>query len=103
MTVFQTLKSARSLISTPETWCKGKPLHVNKDTKVKSYCLVNAINISSPKRLKHCGVRPDYTNTINFLSDGIGAAALLRFNDHKNTTHNDVIGLLDTKIKELSS
>lgn len=101
MDVLEILLAARALIATPETWCKHKPMKVAKDTEIKSYCLVNAINISSPKRSKHGGVRPDYMRAINFLSNDTGNATLLRFNDHKDTTHSDVIGLLDAKIKEL--
>ena len=92
------LIKARRLIDTPDKWCKRIPIKTDKDTKQTSYCAVKAVDMCSPKRTKHGGIRPLYQQAI-FALHVSGTPAIIRYNDHKDTEHSDILNMFDAAIK----
>ena len=92
------LKAVRSLISEPNHWCKGNsaidengdPVSATSDRAV-AWCLVGAIERVGNGQLPRVLVMSVLLNTT-----GYGPCEI--FNDADDTTHDDVLRLIDKAI-----
>ena len=85
----KSLKGIRKLLSDEERWLKGDFEKVNPETKNFQYCLLGASReVDGPGEV---------------LADRIMIAVLdspvMEFNDAEDTTHKDILKLLDRSIK----
>lgn len=91
--IAQVLRDARALIDTPDKWTKGKFENGG------CYCALGAV-------AKVCGFDPrnawlgemDAVHRALDASLPFGFEATPDFNDHRNTTHADVMALFDRAI-----
>lgn len=94
MNVLDVLIGARDILNSPESWCQGRS-GKHKDGK-SQYCLHNAINLSAPK--VGGGRRLVFEETIDLLG---GSPNIIHFNDSPDTSHKDIIVLLDKTITQV--
>ena len=97
LTIEKVLRNTRELIGNPDSWVKeDEALDGNgdscdsKDKDACAWCLVGAIDKCS-KTLKR------FLSVMNFVHDPKHREPVM-FNDHDNTTHDDVIAYLDKYI-----
>lgn len=105
-TVLEALIQARERISTPERWCRGwyakdadgYPILETED-EAASFCAVGAIGAVAPVGQDLCeraqGILHAEARRLGFL----GVAS---FNDHRRTTHADVLALYDRAIARVT-
>jgi hypothetical protein len=103
MTAIAILKGARDLIATPEAWQKGHsardaggaPVRSSSDRACK-FCLEGAIY-----RAYHFSMGLKYNSLSDALSmvrREIGTEYVFQWNDRPETTHADVLAILDKVI-----
>jgi hypothetical protein len=89
-----TIQAARELLSDPTRWGKGK----TRPTP-ESYCLASAIS-------RNClGVTyNEYKAITDLVGQHVpGGMALTIYNDHPDTTHEDILNLLDKTLADLGA
>jgi hypothetical protein len=93
----QALTEARARIQDPMTWIKGSFDEWDEFTKRMSYCLVGAMQgVDS-----HTFGKIQAAANAHFPDRYNRFKALSEFNDHTDTTHEDVLLVIDTAIEEL--
>jgi hypothetical protein len=101
------LREARALISSPESWIKGHYAASDSDS-------MDGLGVDDPKAVRFCvigavwrvwGSLPDETPPPMVTAIGAlqkhTADNIPSFNDHEDTTHDDVLAAFDKAIVEL--
>jgi hypothetical protein len=78
------LRKVLALIDTPEKWCKGNAKVLS--TNSVSYCVLSAC--------VEAGVDRNSLNSLISVLNG----RIVDFNDHPDTTHEDIMALFDLAI-----
>lgn len=94
MDVLSVLHGAKDILKSPESWCQGRS-GKRKNGK-NQVCLHNAINLTAPKA--GGGRRLLFEETIGLLG---GSPSIIHFNDSPDTTHEDIMILLDRAITQI--
>jgi hypothetical protein len=98
------LTKTRDLLSDPEHWTKGVARSIN-DGGEECFCLAGALEHFSAPAPASAWVNWRAAN-VELAKDlpepGIGAlGGVIDFNDHPETTHADILALLDRTIERL--
>lgn len=107
MNTVENLKRIRSKINTPDLWTKGK--YADQRNDVTCYCLLGALYSVCLNELSEKNERkfrnlisnvikvayPDRRRHKDIMTDEI----IVNFNDHLDTTHNDIMRVLDIAIE----
>ena len=103
MDTVETLREARKLIEKPENWIKGQSIEIRPEGN--AYCLLGALSWTS---YANGNFMPDktYRSATSAVIDSVvarnyGGASL--FNDAPETTHEDVLSLIDETIDRLET
>lgn len=97
MTVLETLKSARDLISKRSRWCQGNSA-VNREGQPTQYWLNDACKFCAWAAVLRCGGQMVNEDTIALLEKHTGGVSLMKFNDKND--HATVLRLFDEAIGE---
>ena len=103
MTPLEILRGARELLAKPERWTKGEcarrsdgSITFSLDDEATCFCLDGAL-------IRLCG--GSHTDLFHESWEALRSIrpgeCPIRFNDHPNTTHADILDLLDRGIAEL--
>lgn len=96
MTVKDNLIAAKALIDTPEKWAKGSMIIGDR------LCVVGAIGVAR-KWDAQAFETPEYAALDRSLpAINLTGYRVSRYNDHPNTTHDDIMALLDRAIEAAS-
>jgi hypothetical protein len=89
------LEAARSLIDTPEKWCRGVLRLYANDGKACAWCMMGAVcHISQGAHFYE-----RYPSTVRFLKDAIGCDSVSIWNDAPERTHADILAAFDRAIE----
>ena len=107
----EVLRTARALIEDEANWTKGEFARDAHGAKVPSgstracrWCMVGAVRHAIATDYGHCELRVHRkkiaTLVIAALPTGRHCWTMVEFNDHRKTTHGDVLGVLDRAIEK---
>lgn len=103
MTTLTVLQEVRELLAAEERWTKGSPARNKRgkpvsstDKKAVCWCLNGALDKCAPR---DASFWPSVKLLENILGQGF-EGNYMRFNDAPDTTHKDVLGLLDKAIEK---
>jgi hypothetical protein len=104
MTTLETLKAARQTLTPLEAWTKGDNARDQdgarvdpQDPRATCWCLIGAIAMQG-----HYSSVASYEIRQTLVKDG-RCDSIAAFNDDPDTTHDDVLGLLDKTIARLEA
>ena len=109
------LKKAKQLILDPQHWTQETAYEEDRDAfgfiTCKRYCLIGAVGAATHDLpVKHSEGLKLLNETFNYLAtslnttfqtqDSESVVKLIDFNDHKDTTHTNIIKLIEDTIKK---
>ena len=98
MTTKELLIAARALIAEPNNWCQG--FTAVRNGEHVSYCMAGAVS-----RVCADESTSKATETLDALSEAVNNTngrfhSIVGFNDHKETTHEQILAIFDKAIAE---